>query len=211
MANICFTTVFIEGKRDKLQEFVDYYCEIENKLVEKENAIPAVLKGLKLNTKNIDFRRVKVDEMYIECENTLYVLMESAWEPKVKWLDAAIKQFDPDAKLYFYGEEPCCDVFISNDKENKYFSPYKIDAYIDDGYKVSDSELKRFNLFIGEDDKFVTKSEAETCLNLFLETKDLPLEKLEKILEEKYSDGENGIYINIYTIEYLDLDSIYLA
>ena len=60
MANICFTTVFIEGKRDKLQEFVDYYCEIENKLVEKENAIPAVLKGLKLNTKNIDFRSVKI-------------------------------------------------------------------------------------------------------------------------------------------------------
>lgn len=119
----------------------------------------------------------------------LNISYESAWTPCSELWDAMVKKYAPHCDVYWYAEETGCEVFLTNDKNQKYF---------DFDYVIVMDELPEnhplVKLFGDDPMVYLTKKELEVKLNKFCVTGDL---------EEKMYRATNDSF-RIYKVDVTD-------
>lgn len=213
MANICTTTIFVEGKQnsiDKLETLFDETAENKNKLNEENsqnNWVGNLLLNAKLNPNEYDTHRAFISDYAIDSDYTFYVLMESAWDEKMDAMNAVFHSVDPELKPVYFAEESGMEYYVSNDTDNKYFGDYYVEV-IEDNYRLANESgsLDRVRETLGEDENFYTARELKATLAKLLND---PFTKLDKMIEqidecEVWDPEETGLYIGIHKIEKVD-------
>lgn len=212
MANICTTTIFVEGKQnsiDKLETLFDETTENKNNLNEKDapnNWAGNLLLNAKLDPNEYDTHRAFISDYAID-DDSFYVLMESAWDEKMDAMNAVFHSVDPELKPVYFAEESGMEYYVSNDTDNKYFGDYYVEV-IEDNYRLANESgsLDRVRETLGEDDNFYTARELKATLAKLLND---PFTKLDKMIEqidecEVWDPEETGLYISIHKIEKVD-------
>ena len=213
MANICTTTIYVEGKKesiDKLDNLFNETAENKNNLNEENtpnNWAGNLLLNVKLNPNEYDTRRAFISDYAIDSDYTFYTLMESAWDEKMEAMNAVFHSVDPELKPVYFAEESGMEYYVSNDTDNKYFGDYYVEV-IEDNYRLANESgsLDRVRETLGEDDNFYTARELKATLAKLLND---PFTKLDKMIEqidecEVWYPEETGLYIGIHKIEKVD-------
>ena len=209
MANICTTTIFVEGKQnsiDKLETLFGETAENKNNLNDetaKNNWVGNLLLNAKLNPNEYDIDRAFISG-YADSYHTFCVLMESAWEEKMDAMNAVFHSVDPKLKPVYFAEESGLEYYVSNDTGNKYFGDYYVEV-IEDDYKLAKEtgSLEIVRETLGEDTTFFTARELKSTLAKLLND---PFTKLDKMIEqidecEVWDPEETGLYLSIHKIE----------
>ena len=147
MPNWCSTSYMIEGPHETLKKINDaiLYHEVqENSSPDWEgNVLLALGITWKQSTpdgKNYYMRGFIQDSPSLG-ENTLEFYAEEAWG--VTDFNLVLEKNFPDIKVYFNGEEPNMEVYLTNDKEGKYFpNRYFVDTCINGAYNLEYFETK---------------------------------------------------------------------
>ena len=97
MANICTTTIYVEGKKDSIKKLDKLFSEIERNKINlnvadsRSNLVGNLLLNCGLNPDKYDTRRAFICDYCEENDTTFYVLMESAWDEKMEAIKEAMK------------------------------------------------------------------------------------------------------------------------
>lgn len=205
MANICTTTIYVEGKKESIEKLDKLFNKIEcdnnnlNATDRRSNWIGNLLLNSGLNPDKYDTHRAFICDHGLD-DNTFYILMESAWAEKMEAMKAIFNSVDRKMKFYYFAEEFGTEYYVSNDVDNKYFGDYYVEGYAED-YSLSKKtgELDRFREIIGEK-TFFTAKELKDALAELLHDSFTELDTLiEKINNgEEYNLEKTGIslYIN---------------
>lgn len=210
MANICTTTIFVEGEKKSIEELNTLFDETmsnKNNLNDEVNDNNSWIGNLLLNKGlfpyKYDTHRAFICDYGEENDTTFHVLMESAWDEKMEAMDAVFDSVDENMKSYYFAEECLMEYYVSNDVDNKYFGDYYVD-WLEEDYNlaVSSGELKRFRELIG-DETFYTAKELRWSLAKLLHD---PFTKLDKLIEkindrEEYDPEKTGISLGIHKIK----------
>lgn len=209
MANICTTTIYVEGKKESIEKldklFDDTICNANNLTAidsSRSNWIGNLLLNCGIKPKQYDTHRAFIDDYGLD-DSTFYILMESAWDDKMDAMNAVFNSVDENLKPYYFAEENGMEYYVSNDVENKYFGDYYVEGYAEN-YDLArkSGELKRFRELIGET-TFFTERELKVALGKLLHD---PFTKLDKLIEkieacEEYDPEKTGIYLGVHKIE----------
>jgi len=76
-------------------------------------------------TKNYIACRSRIEEIDLD-GNELDINVGDAWSPQLSVYSLLQKKFAPNCKLFFTGEEPGCDVYVTNDPE--YIGKWLVDV-----------------------------------------------------------------------------------
>lgn len=142
MPNWCTTDYVIEGPHEILEKIHEaiLYPEVEEEAsVEWEGNVLNTL-GIswdRLDPNNedkpYDYMRGFIGGITKFNRNTLKFYAEEAWG--VTDFNLVLEKNFPDIKVYFNGEEPDMEVYLTNDKEDKYFPDrYFVDTCINEVY-----------------------------------------------------------------------------
>lgn len=209
MANICITEIYIDGKQEKIDKLADFIEKYMEQTKPSDNILKIMLNKLGINPKKYNCAML-IDYWAKPKKGTLFISAISKWGPNVKALNEIAKHFDPNCNLYFYAEEPSMDIFLSNDKESKYFNKYKLETEIIKDF-VSKEEEDKFNSVFSVGDQYISKEKLTEKLDKFLGMKDLGFEEAKAICDADYwFENSHGIEIIIRETEYIDLDSPYI-
>lgn len=208
MANICTTTIYVEGKKESIEKldklFGDTICNTNNlnAIDSRSNWIGNLLLNCGIEPEQYDTHRAFIGDYGLD-DSTFYILMESAWDHKMEAMNAVFNSVDENLKPYYFAEECGMGYFVSNDVENKYFGDYYVEGYAEN-YDLArkSGELERFRELIGEI-TFFTERELKVALGKLLHD---PFTKLDKLIEkieacEEYDPEETGICLYIRKIE----------
>lgn len=208
MANICTTTIYVEGKKESIEKLDKLFNKIEcdnnnlNAADRRSNWIGNLLLNSGLNPDKYDTHRAFICDYGLD-DNTFYILMESAWAEKMEAMKAIFNSVDRKMKFYYFAEEFGTEYYVSNDVDNKYFGDYYVEGYAED-YSLSKTtgELDRFREIIGEK-TFFTAKELKDALAELLHDSFTELDTLiEKINNgEEYNLEKTGISLYIYEIK----------
>ena len=209
MANICTTTIYVEGEKESIEKLNTLFDETESNknnlnAADSDNSwVGNLLLNSGLNPDKYDTHRAFIRD-YCEDNNAdFYVLMESAWDEKMEAMDAVFDSVDKNMKPYYFAEECAMEYYVSNDIENKYFGDYYVDWFEEDyDLAVSSGELKRCRELVG-DETFYTAKELRSSLAKLLHD---PFTKLDKLIEkindrEEYDPEKTGISLGIHKIK----------
>lgn len=205
MANICTTTIYVEGKKESIEKLDKLFNKIEldknnlNAADRRSNWIGNLLLNSGLDPDKYDTHRAFICDYGLD-DNTFYILMESAWDDKMEAMNAVFDSVDENLKSYYFAEECGMEYYVSNDVDNKYFGDYYVEGYAEDYSSSKKSgELDRFRKIIGER-TFFTAKELKVALTKLLHDSFTELDTLiEKINNgEEYNLEKTGInlYIN---------------
>lgn len=209
MANICTTTIYVEGTKESIKKLDKLFSETEcnkNNLNEKDSNsswIGNLLLNSGLDPDEYDTNRACISDFGKDDNTTFYVLMESTWDERMDAMNAVFNSVDENMKSYYFAEECGMEYYVSNDVENKHFGDYYVEGYVEDyNLAKTSGELERFKELIG-DTTFFTDKELKVALGKLLHD---PLTKLDKIIEkinncEEYNPEKTGIYLSIHKIE----------
>lgn len=207
MANICTTTIYVEGKKESIEKLDKLFNKIEcdnnnlNAADRRSNWIGNLLLNSGLNSDKYDTHRAFICDYGLD-DNTFYILMESAWAEKMEAMKAIFNSVDRKMKFYYFAEEFGTEYYVSNDVDNKYFGDYYVEGYAED-YSLSKKtgELDRFREIIGEK-TFFTAKELKDALAKLLHDSFTELDTLiEKINNgEEYNLEKTGISLCINKI-----------
>lgn len=122
MANWASVHYRIEGKQEDLQKIYDQYQVLLSKK-QYENGDDKLIWESEITTGlGIDSKNSSLRGYILKCEftdDTLSVEAEEAW---VLTDFRHLLEFRyEDMNIYYIIEEPCCDVYVTNDAEGKYF------------------------------------------------------------------------------------------
>lgn len=208
MANICTTTIYVEGKKESIEAldklFGDTECNANNlnAIDSRSNWIGNLLLNCGIEPEQYDTHRAFIGDYGLD-DTTFYILMESAWDHKMEAMNAVFNSVDENLKPYYFAEECGMGYFVSNDVENKYFGDYYVEGYAEN-YDLArkSGELERFRELIGEI-TFFTERELKVALGKLLHD---PFTKLDKLIEkietcEEYDPEKTGICLYIRKIE----------
>ena len=208
MANICMTTIYVEGKKESIEKLDKLFSETEcnknnlNAVDTRSNWVGNLLLNSGLNPDKYDTSRAFICDYDLD-DNTFCVLMESAWDEKIEAMNAVFDSIDENMKSYYFAEECGTEYYVSNDVDNKYFGDYYVEGYAE-YYSSSkkSGELDRFRKIIGEKTFFTTK-ELRIALAELLHD---PFTELDTLIEkinngEEYNLEKTGINLYIYRIE----------
>lgn len=209
MANICITTIYVEGEKESVEKLNTLFDETEsnknnlNAADSNNNWVGNLLLNSGLDPDKYDTHRAFICD-YCEGNNAdFYILMESAWDEKMDAMNAVFDSVDKNMKSYYFAEECAMAYYVSNDTDNKYFGDYYVDWFEEDyDLAVSSGELERFRELIGEI-TFFTERELKVALGKLLHD---PFTKLDKLIEkindrEEYDPEKTGICLEIHKIE----------
>lgn len=209
MANICTTTIYVEGKNESIEKldklFGDTECNANNlnAIDSRNNWIGNLLLNRGIEPEQYDTHRAFICDFGLDDNSTFYILMESAWDDKMDAMNAVFDSVDENLKPYYFAEECGMEYFVSNDVENKYFGDYYVEGYAEN-YDLArkSGELERFRELIGET-TFFTERELKVALGKLLHD---PFTKLDKLIEkiqtcEEYDPEDTGIYLGVHKIE----------
>ena len=126
MANTCFTTYKIVGKKEEIEQ-------LHGKLQELENMKEALLKSdygnlwlgclvhiLGGNWQEVYCRGRVICFQMDEKNDCLEVCTETAWA-EMEEVRHFIQKVFPSLNIYFYEEEPMMEIYRTNDKEGRFF------------------------------------------------------------------------------------------
>ena len=180
MANWASVRYRIEGQRNDLQEIYNKYQTLlsEKQAEEGDDKLiweSEITDGLGIDSKNSSLRGYM-----LKCEFTdesLSVEAEEAWV--LTDFRHLLESHYENMSIYYMLEEPCCDVYVTNDAEGKYF-PIRV---------VVDLRIKDM-----EDHKeFMTKKEALDYVAHILKRDALTVEDIDKWNEE-HEDAYIGFH-----------------
>ena len=210
MANYCITKYVIEGEKAELDAFEAMLRRLEAMKPEDfpcetgwgSTWLGFVAHALGKNWEEMSTSDVKGSWRGLERrdEGVLALTTESAWASPDELMDIVCARY-PSFQLYFYAEEPGCEVFVTNDTEGKYFPgrfwlsgcvPVSKEGdeveYVDfDEYLVTEQDVMDF---IAETLHHPVTSPAD------VEAWNSELEEASE--EEKF--GDNWCYINLFQI-----------
>lgn len=208
MANICTTTIYVEGKTESIEKLDKLFNKIEcdnnnlNAADRRSNWIGNLLLNSGLNPDKYNTHRAFICDYGLD-DNTFYILMESAWTEKMETMKAIFDSVDRKMKFYYFAEEFGTEYCVSNDVDNKYFGDYYVEEYAED-YSLSKKtgELDRFREIIGEKTFFTAKELKDALAELLYD----PFTDLDTLIKkinngEEYNLEETGISLYIYKIE----------
>lgn len=209
MANICTTTIYVEGKEesiDKLDNLFNETLDIMNDSFSNRgnNWIGKLLIKSNIDPDKYDTRRAFICDYFVDSDYSFYTMMESAWDEKMEAMNAVFHSVDPDLKSVYFAEEAAMDYYVSNDTDNKYFGDYYVDIVEDDFHTaMKTGNLKRVQEIFGLGNNFFTARELKAALAELLND---PFTKLDKMIDqiddcEVWDPEETGLYISIHKIE----------
>ncbi len=138
MANCCMTTYKCVGDKKELNEL---WRILEKNRKRKrprvKNGYGMQWLGCIIDTMGLDWKeytcRGEVVDFRLE-HDVLTIWQDTAWTEQEGFRLAIEKRF-PSLKVYYREEEPCCDVFSTNDAEGRFFPErFMIDQYEDPQY-----------------------------------------------------------------------------
>lgn len=135
MANWASTTYAIEGSKQSLENILGSIClaiTADNNKYEEYNACV----DLGFTEKELEGKRLRgeITEQPKMENGVLKFCAEEAWG--LQDFEALLRQKSSDIKVYWIVEEPGLEVYVTNDKEGKYFSDrYWVDTAQDDIYQ----------------------------------------------------------------------------
>lgn len=122
MANWASVHYRIEGKQEDLQKIYDQYQVLLSKK-QYENGDDKLIWESEITTGlGIDSKNSSLRGYILKCEftdDTLSVEAEEAWV--LTDFRHLLESHYENMSIYYMIEEPCCDVYVTNDAEGKYF------------------------------------------------------------------------------------------
>lgn len=122
MANWASVRYRIEGKQNDLQEIYDQYQTLLNKKQYENGDDKQIWKSEITDGLGIDSKNSSLRGYILKCEFTgesLSVEAEEAWG--LTDFRHLLESHYKGMSIYYMLEEPCCDVYVTNDAEGKYF------------------------------------------------------------------------------------------
>ncbi len=148
MANCCWTTYKCVGKLKELRELCAIIRRNERRKqprVENDFGVlwlGCIIDEMGLDWHDYDCRGVVLDTRLEDDVLTIY--QDTAWTEQ-EGFRLAIEQHFPTIKVYYKDEEPCCDVFTTNDAEGLYFPErFMLDQYEDPKYFTTIKEAANY-------------------------------------------------------------------
>lgn len=188
MPNWCTTDYVIEGPHETLKKINDAILHHEVEENSSSDWEGNVLKALGITWERIPDEKGYYMKGFIQDssfldEDTLKFYAEEAWG--ITDFNLVLEKNFPDIKVYFNGEEPNMEVYLTNDKEGKYFpNRYFVDTCIN---RVYNSEY------------FKTKEKAYKWLSEISNNKVTNEEQVEAFNTEPL-DEDDFIYIHEFAI-----------
>ena len=175
MANWASVRYRIEGKHDDLQEIYDLYQALHSKK-QYENGDDKLIweseitDGLGMDSKDKDLRGY-----ILKCDfvgESLSIEAEEAWV--LTDFRHLLEFHYEDMNIYYMLEEPCCDVYVTNDADGKYF-PTRV---------VVDIRIEE----VEDHKEFINKNEALDYVAHALKRDALTVEDIDKWNKEHEDD-----------------------
>ena len=171
MANWASVRYRIEGKHNDLQEIYDQYQTLLSKKQYENGDDKLIWESEITDGFGIDSKDSSLRGYILKCEFTdesLSVEAEEAWV--LTDFRHLLESHYEDMNIYYMLEEPCCDVYVTNDAEGKYF-PTRI---------VVDIRMEE----VEDHKEFVNKKEALDYVAHTLKRDALTVEDIDKWNEE---------------------------
>lgn len=180
MANWASVRYRIEGKQEDLQKIYDQYQTLLSKKQSEKGDDKLIWESEITDGLGIDSKNSSLRGYILKCKFTdesLSVEAEEAWV--LTDFRHLLESHYKDMNIYYMLEEPCCDVYVTNDAEGKYF-PTRI---------VVDIRIKE----VEEHKEFTNKKEALDYVAHTLKRDALTVEDIDK-WNEVHEDDYIGFH-----------------
>lgn len=119
MANYCISNYVFTGKEEEISKLYSILTECFNTESLEDEWIGKIAMQIGLSPDNV-YCRGWVRNINLKTKQILKLVTESAWSPCFQLFDLISKKF-PSINYYFKATEPNCDVYLTNDREKKFF------------------------------------------------------------------------------------------
>lgn len=175
MANWASVRYRIEGKQENIQEIYDKYQTLQSKKQSETGDDKLIWESEIIEGLGIDCKDSSLRGYVLSCDmsdDSMAIEAEEAWG--LTDFRHLLESHYKDMNIYYMIEEPCCDVYVTNDSEGKYF-PTRV---------VVDVHIKEME----EHKEFVDKKEALDYVAHTLKCDITTVEDVDKWNEEHEDD-----------------------
>lgn len=204
MPNWCMTTMFFTGEEDELEKLKALIEKWTSKNYLKNDFGTSWLgnvvlgAGFSLNDFECRGSILYIEDILLDDDNNLPFLQiecESAWIPMPEMWYAIVGKYASNCKVYWYAEEPGCELYQTNDIDKLFFKEdYVVEYYPDDKNKD-----KFTDIFEECTDTYTAKQLTEALHKVY------PGDSLDNMIQRLNNEELPGVCdINIHEIELVD-------